>query len=286
MPSFGPPRRFWIAITVLAGSAAIGFPAVFSAHADEPVQPASSASVDAGPPPPAGYFDTLPVGSWSGLPGGWTCSSMLHRSTWEPRPQNDAANHYMPPRAEVNAAFAARPMAVDNTYDQLWDTWLLPRVSGHHTGTTDEIIQWAACKWGFDEDEVRAIATTESWWHQSQTGDVTTRQALCPPGMTAPCPRSFGIHQVTWNSDPMGTYPASTTSTAFNLDASLLVHRICFEGYTTWLRDIGYSSYAAGDEWGCVGQWYSGNWHDVGAQTYISKVQGYMATKPWTQVGF
>ena len=27
-----------------------------------------------------------------------------------------------------------------------WDSRLLPRVTGHHVGTTDENIQWAACK--------------------------------------------------------------------------------------------------------------------------------------------
>ena len=40
------------------------------------------------------------------------------------------------------------------------------RVDGNFTGTTDEILQWGACKWGFDEDLVRAIAATETWWKQ------------------------------------------------------------------------------------------------------------------------
>lgn len=160
------------------------------------------------------------------------------------------------------------------------------RVTGNFTGTTDEIIQWASCKWGFDENVVRAIAVTESNWHQSQVGDITTNSALCPPALLAPCARSFGIHQVTWNSDPVGTYPASQTSTAFNLDASLLIHRICFDGYMHWLKNIGYTSYGAGDLWGCVGQWFSGNWHDTAAQTYVTKVKGYVSTKPWTQASF
>ena len=45
------------------------------------------------------------------------------------------------------------------------------RVTGNFTGTTDEIIQWAACKWGIDEDIVRAQTAMESWWHQSTVGD-------------------------------------------------------------------------------------------------------------------
>ncbi|HEX3425549.1 MAG TPA: hypothetical protein VHT30_05420 [Acidimicrobiales bacterium] len=159
-------------------------------------------------------------------------------------------------------------------------------MTGNFSGTTDEIIQWAACKWGFDENVVRAIAVTESNWNQSELGDVTSNQALCPAGYTAPCPRSFGIHQVTWNSDPVGSFPWSVKSTAFDLDVSLMVHRICFDGYMQWLTNIGYTAYKAGDLWGCVGQWYSGNWYDTPAQTYISKVKGYLNTKPWTQASF
>ena len=31
-------------------------------------------------------------------------------------------------------------------------------VDGDFAGTTDQLIQWAACKWGIDEDIVRAPA--------------------------------------------------------------------------------------------------------------------------------
>ena len=33
-------------------------------------------------------------------------------------------------------------------------------------GTTDEIFQWAACKWGVPDDLLRAVAVRESTWHQ------------------------------------------------------------------------------------------------------------------------
>ena len=45
------------------------------------------------------------------------------------------------------------------------------RVTGNFTGTTDEIIQWVACKWGVDEDAVRAQIIKESYWYQSNVGD-------------------------------------------------------------------------------------------------------------------
>jgi hypothetical protein len=34
----------------------------------------------------------------------------------------------------------------------------VPPAKGDDEGTTDEIIQWAACKWGIDTDVVRAQA--------------------------------------------------------------------------------------------------------------------------------
>ena len=39
-----------------------------------------------------------------------------------------------------------------------------PGSTGNFTGTTDEIIQWAACKWGFDENTLRAQVAKESYW--------------------------------------------------------------------------------------------------------------------------
>jgi hypothetical protein len=224
------------------------------------------------------YFSTIPPGS--ALPSEATCSAQV-RPAIEQRADNVVANSTKVP----TGGFSLTPLGPQVGYNSRTPL-LEARVTGNFVGTTDEIIQWASCKWGFDENVVRAIAVTESNWHQSQAGDSTTNAALCPPTVLAPCPRSFGIHQVTWSSDPLGTYPASQISTAFNLDASLLIHRICFDGYMQWLKNIGYTSYGAGDLWGCVGQWFSGNWHDSAAQTYITKVKGYVSTKPWTQASF
>ena len=44
-------------------------------------------------------------------------------------------------------------------------------VTGRYRGTTDEILQWAARKWGFDPDLFRAVATVESYWNMSVVGD-------------------------------------------------------------------------------------------------------------------
>ena len=60
-----------------------------------------------------------------------------------------------------------------------WGAWSssFPRATGSFTGTTDQIIQWAACKWGFDEDTLRAQVAKESWWTQTNLGDWTTNPA-------------------------------------------------------------------------------------------------------------
>ena len=199
-------------------------------------------------------------------------------ATAEPRPDNTTANHTVP----TPGSYTLRPMNSYYGYDDR-ALALEARVDGNFTGSTDQIIQWAACKWGWDEDVVRAIAVNESNWHQSQLGDFASTG--CPPGYTPSCPHSFGIHQVKWTSDPVGSFPWSRDSTAFNLDASMMIHRVCYEGYTLWLKNSA-PNYAAGDLWGCVGQWYSGYWHDSGAELYISHVQTKLTDHAWTTAGF
>ncbi len=141
-------------------------------------------------------------------------------------------------------------------------------------GTTDEIIQWASCKWGFDPDITRANVMVESTFRQTATAGSTSDQAQCPEGLTAPCPLAFGLLQIRADSHP-GTYPYSATSTAFNLDYSLAMRRSCYDGNSF----VGAS--AEGDLWGCVGAHFSGKLHDSYADGYIEKVQGVFEAKPW-----
>jgi hypothetical protein len=170
------------------------------------------------------------------------------------------------------------------------------RVTGDFTGTTDEIIQWGACKWGIADDVVRAMAVTESDWNQgvldasgapvpgSGYGDFSNDPGKCQRGYSLPCPQSFGLLQIKATTEP-SSFPASRDSTAFNVDYTLMELRTCFEGWTTWLRQYpgGTTPYAAGDLWGCVGFWYSGDWYgsDGGAATYIDTVKRYDEKKPW-----
>ncbi len=62
------------------------------------------------------------------------------------------------------------------------------RVDGDYRGSTDMILRWAACKWGIDEDVVRAQAWTQSKWIQGGPnpadggGDKRTDRRQCVHG--------------------------------------------------------------------------------------------------------
>jgi hypothetical protein len=48
---------------------------------------------------------------------------------------------------------------------------LKQNTAGGFTGTTDEIIQSAAPKFGIDSDIIRAVAVKESYWKQDAAAD-------------------------------------------------------------------------------------------------------------------
>jgi autotransporter family porin len=217
-----------------------------------------STPVPAASAAPGEYFGTLPPGS--ALPNDASCAARVRRARWEPRPENTAANRTIP---------QGLALAAWTGVDARANATLLPRITGNFTGTTDEIIQWGACKWGVDEDLVRALAVRESNWRQSQLGDIH-----------GGVPQSYGLLQVrrtVWG----GTHPHSERSTAFNVDYALGVFRVCYEGHTTWLHEF-TGGYRAGDEWGCVGLWYAGRWRTAAAEDYIAKIRRHLAERVWT----
>jgi len=269
--------------------------------------------VDDAPPPPGGYLGSLPAGAWARLPDDTSCAARVHQSMWEPRPDNDVPNHQLPDADAVRAAFAARPRDTAGGYDPRWDSWLLPRVTGHHSGTTDENIQWAACKWGLSDDLLRAIAFRESGWFQYEVyasgrcveqhgcGDLVTAPGAASrtycSGLTAAghdyeadyapgtCPGTFSLVGVkswqapAWGRMPgnqNGTFPFNRDSTAYALDYLGAFLRGCQEGWVTWLHVS-----AGARVWGCVGAWYAGDWQSPAARHYESLVRSAMADHPW-----
>jgi autotransporter family porin len=222
-------------------------------------------SVDRGPVPPppvspppsggSGGFVTLPVGSV--LPSGAECAGRVRRAV-EVRPENGVANANRGSRANANTRAD-------------WSGFA--RVDGDFAGTTDEIIQWAACKWGIDENIVRAQVIKESYWYQSANGDNGESWGLGQVRDTA--------HQSAFQ---FGSVNARNSS-AYNLDYTYASWRACFEGVYTWLNTVERNgTYAAGDVWGCLGVWFSGRWY-VNNDAYLNQpgdsVRWHYDNKTW-----
>ena len=172
--------------------------------------------------------------------------------------------------------------------------WPWRRVTGNFRGTTGEIIQWAACKWGFNVRALRARAAKESYWTQTNLGDWTTDSSRCAPfhgigvdGRPGECPESVGMMQMRAPYVPYRIAVGSLRSTAYNLDAYLAVWRSCWRGDETWLNDVEHGRvYRAGDEWGCIGRWFSGRWYTQPSLDYIAAVQDYFRQRIWRTPSF
>jgi autotransporter family porin len=202
------------------------------------------------------------------------CAARVVRNSWEPRQDNYRANHTVlqPPFgwATKNDGFAA------------WDA-KLAKVTGNFTGTTSEIIQWAACKWGIDEDTIRAAAVEESSWRMSYVSDVCG-----PPGEG-----SYGILQIKnkdcSNAVVHGGYPATTESTALVADWYAARVRSCYDGdfYDggSWLYGGQTVDQIAAQHgwdyvfWSCIGFHYSGTWSP--GQPYELSVRRALANRAW-----
>lgn len=209
-------------------------------------------------------------------PGGRLPSSRVCAERSKPgvehRPENHAANHSTPP-----AGHRAAPWPVDG-YAPEFNSTIVPRIEGQFTGTTDQILGWGACRWGFPSDVVRAMGMEESEWRQSHAGDLADDPASCVGGAHPPCPSSFGLMQLKDRYRP-GSWPYSHRHTAFNVDYALGAIRGCFEGWVSYLGN----GYTAGDLWGCLGWHFSGDWRDSGALGYIERVERRMADRAWAR---
>lgn len=191
--------------------------------------------------------------------GDEAAASLVDRSGWEPRPQNREANRRRP--SERTLRRFKRRSDLPRAYKR--------RVTGAFSGTTDEIIQWAAHKWGFSPDVFRAVAVVESWWKMSTVGDDG---------------RSFGIMQV--KRGHHCCFPVTRRSTAFNLDYYGAWLRAVYDGRRRWLNSVERGQpYRRGDLWGSVGTWYSGRWH-LGSAEYIRRIKDTIRQRVWRRAGF
>ena len=199
---------------------------------------------------------------------------------------NAAANAYRPSAAELDTFRNGQRDKYNRT--ALMYNPLTARVTGGFSGTTDEILQWAAHKWGIPEDVVRAVAVNESGWKMSQLGDrKTVSNPLAYPAQsriagTSDVWQSLGITQIKWTPEGLhtGTEPLRWKSTAFSADYWGAVIRYYYDGRCDWCG-TGYSS---GQGWASIGAWY--NPSPWGTSTaYVEHVQTWLAERTWTRFG-
>ncbi len=181
---------------------------------------------------------------------------------WEPRERNWRENSRIPADRELRQFFD------ESKHWGRCGEALKANITGGFRGTTDEIIQWAAQKWGIEADIIRAVAVKESYWNQDAAADWDRSGS----------PRAFGLTQIRRDVNP-GTYPLSAESTAFNLDFYGATLRYYYDGCADWLG----SNYWSGDIWGAIGAWYTGRWYDDGAQWYISEIKRALSDRTWEQ---
>ena len=217
-----------------------------------------------------------------------TCAAAV-TPTAEKRPSNTTDNNTVPsdPSAiQWNPAYSSWPAFVADR----------DKVTGDFKGTTDEIIQWTACKWGLDVNVARAEAWLESGWYMS------TRS-----GCSTPDEASFGLFQIVSNAcgtDQLvhGGYPYVADDTALNADYWGAWIRGCFDGafltsghpwQTSPAQGYGGTPMSKvvaqnGEDyalWGCVGAWFSNAWYSAPAKWYIATVQADKTAALWLKPG-
>jgi hypothetical protein len=203
--------------------------------------------------------------------------------TAEKRPSNTADNNSVP----------SDPSAIPwGSGWHYWPDFIADRdkVTGDFKGTTDEIIQWATCKWGLDLNEARAEAWLESGWYMSTT-----------PGCGGP-ESTYGIFQIMVEDcagDVIhGGYPYVADDTALGADYWGAWIRACFDGAFLDSEQPAADSPAGGYNgqsiasliaangenyalYGCVGAWNTNAWYNAASQDYINIVKQDEQSQLW-----
>src|SRR5262245_39322147 len=178
----------------------------------------------------------------------------------ENRPDNTTANNYKPSPSELSA-FLKSERGKDGILPAEANPYAI-YVTGGFVGTTDEIIQWGAAKWGIPADWLRAEYYQESKWDQSSLGDLTTVSDVTKyPAYSRYSSdqvyQSLGIAQVKWNhpdrNNCIGGEPLRWKSTAFNVDYQLSFVRFLFDNPKGLRSAWGDSSYSPCDNWQSIG---------------------------------
>jgi hypothetical protein len=218
---------------------------------------------------------------------------------------NAQANAYRPRDIELFAFYVAKD---SNGLTGPQETWYAKYVTGRNPLTspsTDDLIQFYACKWGVTPDWIRAQAMTESSWNQHALGDLRTQSsaawqayhtanpAYCPN--STQCYESVGILQLKWRpnrSEGAGTEPLRWRSTAFNLDWVIASERFEHDNPYGKRSAWGDPSYAPldrlanGSKAGCfslsvASHWNPYPWGNLGQLNYCSTVARHIHARDW-----
>lgn len=138
------------------------------------------------------------------------------------------------------------------------------KIDGNYVGTTEQILAWAAKKWGFDHlaypDLAKAMAVAESWWRQGHIGANGELGIL-------------QVHPKYWpDAEP------ARWSTAYAADYAMAVVRHYYDG-NSWLQDN-----TKGNIRSSVAAWECGCGSN-GTGSYTTTVFEYYDSKPWLRPG-
>lgn len=151
------------------------------------------------PPWSVGNSGPFAVAPNQPLPTPADCAAKVAKAP-EVRAMNSAANH---------TSGSAAPATFRNWGTNAKAVSYAKRVDGQFTGTTDEIIQWAACKWGFDPEPVRAQVMVESSWRQIAYGGFVPDTGSCSDTKLR---RAITASTTTTVPEPVGATTTTTTT--------------------------------------------------------------------------
>lgn len=225
------------------------------------------------------YFATEPVGT-AGLPRSEAyCADNIILNKWEPTSHGNM--QYNIPRDDVPTNWTDSRFSWWNSFPN----WLTKRaqVTGHFVDsdgsvpTTTELISFAACRWGVDEDLIRAVAVQESDWHQHFWGD-RCNQTDDSLGIG-----SYSIIQIKnfncSNEGDWGGFRRTYDSTPFALDFYGAAMRGCLDRNFWYNYGTTVSTDTSGMIRGCVGAWFSGDFSPT--STYTNSVYQHLANRDW-----
>ena len=207
----------------------------------------------------------------------------------EVRPTNRPYNNYYPSAAQLHAFYTTTGGRYHKTSVQ--ENPLNAYVTGHDhlkNPSTDDLIQWAAHKWGIPENVMRAQTSFESLWFQNWGGDLSTVSHAdywrYPAQFRESDWRvwqSIGIAQIKWvpgSSLGVGTEPLRWLSTAFNVDYLGATIRYYYDGRCRWCKP----GYRSKQPWLSIGGWNRPQpWLNGRQWFYIGKVKSDLAHRAW-----